>query len=32
MFCVPTHPLMSRSDNEYICAALWETVERIRGE
>ena len=32
MFCIPTHPLMSRSDNEYICAALWETVERIREE
>jgi len=30
LFCPPTHPLMSREDNEYICAALWESVERVR--
>ena len=29
LFCVPIHPKMSRADNEYICAALWESVERI---
>ncbi len=32
LFCPPTHPLMSTSDNEYIAAALWETVERVREE
>ncbi|NLO07502.1 MAG: DegT/DnrJ/EryC1/StrS family aminotransferase [candidate division WS1 bacterium] len=32
LFCVPIHPLMSTSDNEYICASLWETVERVMGE
>ncbi len=32
IFCVPIHPLMPSSDNEYICAALWETVERVRNE
>ncbi|HUS80643.1 MAG TPA: DegT/DnrJ/EryC1/StrS family aminotransferase [Armatimonadota bacterium] len=32
LFCPPIHPLMSSSDNEYICAALWESVERIRNE
>jgi perosamine synthetase len=30
LFCVPIHPLISTEDNEYICAALWETVERIK--
>ncbi len=28
--CVSLHPLMTEEDNEYICAALWECVERIR--
>lgn len=32
LFCVPIHPLISSSDNEYICAALWESVERVREE
>ncbi len=32
LFCPPTHPLMSTSDNEYIAAALIETVERVREE
>ncbi len=32
LFCVSIHPKMSRDENEYICAALWETVERIREE
>ncbi len=32
IMCVPIHPLMSSSDNEYICAALWESVERVREE
>ncbi len=30
LFCVPIHPLISSEDNEYICAALWEAVERVR--
>jgi len=29
LFCPPTHPQMSRADNEYICAALWESVARV---
>ncbi len=32
LFCVPMHPLISTSDNEYICAALWESVERVKAE
>lgn len=28
LFCVPTHPMMSDEDNEYICAALWDAVEK----
>ncbi len=32
LVCVPIHPRMSDEDNEYICAALWEAVERLRGE
>ena len=32
LFCVGVHPLMPRADNEYICAALLETVERLREE
>ncbi len=32
LLCVPIHPLISTSDNEYIAAALWETVERVREE
>lgn len=30
LFCVPIHPLISTSDNEYIAAALWESVERVK--
>jgi dTDP-4-amino-4,6-dideoxygalactose transaminase len=30
LFCPPIHPRMSDQDNEYICAALWETVEKLR--
>jgi dTDP-4-amino-4,6-dideoxygalactose transaminase len=29
-FCAPMHPRMSDEDNEYICAALWDAVERLR--
>jgi perosamine synthetase len=31
LFCVPMHPRMSEQDNEFIAAAIWEAVERIRG-
>ena len=30
LFCVSLHPLMTPEQNEYICAALIETVERLR--
>ncbi len=30
LFCPPIHPAMSDEDNRYICAAIWESVERIR--
>lgn len=30
MFCVPIHPKMSQNDNEYICAAISKTVNRIK--
>jgi len=29
LFCAPIHPKMSEADNEYICAALWDAVEKI---
>jgi len=32
LFCVSLHPLMTEEQNAYICAALWETVERVRQE
>jgi len=32
LVCVSIHPRMTRQDNEFICAALWETVERLREE
>jgi len=32
LFCVAMHPKMTRDENEYICAALWETVEGLREE
>jgi perosamine synthetase len=30
LFCPPMHPAMTREQNEYLCAALIESVERIR--
>jgi len=30
LFCPPLHPLMPAEDNEYICAAIEEVVERIK--
>jgi len=32
LFCPPMHPCMSQEDNEFIAAAIWEAVERIRAE
>ena len=32
LFCPPLHPTMTRGQNEYLCAALIETVERVREE
>jgi len=32
LFCPPVHPTMTTEENEYLCAALIETVERIREE
>lgn len=32
LFCPTLHPTMSDEENEYLCAALIETVERIREE
>jgi len=31
LFCPPIHPGMSDDDNRYICAAIWDAVERMRG-
>lgn len=30
LFCVSIHPLMTTEDNEYVCAALIEAVERVK--
>ena len=30
LFCMGLHPLMTEAENEYMAAALWDTVERIR--
>jgi len=30
LFCVPIHPRMSEEDNEFIAAAVWDAVERVR--
>ena len=30
LFCVSLHPLMTEEENEYIAAALWDAVSRIR--
>lgn len=32
LFCPPIHPSMTHEQNEYICAALIETVARIRDQ
>ncbi len=32
LFCPPTHPLMTREENEYIAAAIAEGMARIREE
>ena len=32
LFSLPIHPRMSDEDNEFIAAALWDAVERIRSE
>jgi dTDP-4-amino-4,6-dideoxygalactose transaminase len=32
LFCAPMHPTMTDADNEFIAAAIWEAVERVRGE
>ncbi len=29
LFCATIHPMMSQEDNEYICAALWDAVEKM---
>jgi len=30
LFCPPVHPTMTAEENEYLCAALIEAVERVR--
>lgn len=30
LFCIPIHPVMSPADNEFICAAVIECMERLR--
>lgn len=30
LFCVSLHPQMTEDENEYIAAAMWDAVERIR--
>ena len=32
IICPPIHPTMSGEDNEYIAAAVWESVEKIAAE
>lgn len=32
LFCLSIHPLMTSEENEYICAALIETIERLKKE
>jgi perosamine synthetase len=32
LFCPPVHPTMTTEQNEYLCAALIEAVERVRAE
>jgi dTDP-4-amino-4,6-dideoxygalactose transaminase len=31
LFNPPMHPQMSDADNEYICAAIAEAVDRVKG-
>jgi dTDP-4-amino-4,6-dideoxygalactose transaminase len=31
LFNTPMHPRMPDADNEYICAAITEAVDRVRG-
>jgi dTDP-4-amino-4,6-dideoxygalactose transaminase len=30
LFCLAIHPCMSDDDNEYLCAAVWDAMERVR--
>lgn len=32
LFCMALHPLMTEEENEYMAAALWDAVERVRCE
>jgi dTDP-4-amino-4,6-dideoxygalactose transaminase len=32
LFCISIHPLMTREQNEYICAAVIEAVDRVKAE
>jgi len=32
LFCVALHPRMTEAENEYIAAAVWNAVERVRKE
>ena len=32
LMCVSVHPKITTADNEYIAAALWDAVERVREE
>jgi dTDP-4-amino-4,6-dideoxygalactose transaminase len=32
LFCPPMHPCMSEEDNQFIAAAIWQAVERIRAQ
>ena len=32
LFCMALHPLMTEAENEYMAAALWDAVERVRCE
>ena len=32
IFCPPIHPYMPESDNEYIAAAIWEAMDKVRAE
>ena len=32
LFCMALHPLMKEEENEYMAAALWDAVGRVRSE